>query len=302
MSGGRHIRGRPTAVTRATKEVPGPCVSRDSSRSSLALLSVAVVGACTSASPAGPTRRRHRPRPCPAPSVRRRRRLGRRPAAPPARRRSADPSGGLRRVTISASGIAFDARPTVTAPAGTRRSRSSSTTRTPAIPHNVADPQDGATAPRSSRATIFTGVATRTVRRARPRRRHVPLRLHRPPEHDRHAHGAVAASAPMTADRRAALLHRRLPPRPSRRGSWRSSPARRHLVVLDRTVFYPGGGGQPSDRGLLLRAADGRSWTVRARPQGRRRDRPRARARRRRPAGGRRRASRSTSTGRAGWP
>ena len=35
------------------------------------------------------------------------------------------------------------------------------------------------------------------------------------------------------------------------------------LVVLDRTVFYPGGGGQPSDRGLLLRAADGRTWTVR---------------------------------------
>ena len=36
------------------------------------------------------------------------------------------------------------------------------------------------------------------------------------------------------------------------------------LVVLDRTVFYPGGGGQPSDRGLLLRATDGRQWTVRA--------------------------------------
>ena len=35
------------------------------------------------------------------------------------------------------------------------------------------------------------------------------------------------------------------------------------LVVLDRTVFYPGGGGQPSDRGLLLRASDGRTWTVR---------------------------------------
>jgi len=35
------------------------------------------------------------------------------------------------------------------------------------------------------------------------------------------------------------------------------------LVVLDRTVFYPGGGGQPSDRGQLLRASDGRSWTVR---------------------------------------
>jgi misacylated tRNA(Ala) deacylase len=36
------------------------------------------------------------------------------------------------------------------------------------------------------------------------------------------------------------------------------------LLVLDQTVFYPGGGGQPSDRGLLLRAADGRTWTVRA--------------------------------------
>jgi misacylated tRNA(Ala) deacylase len=35
-------------------------------------------------------------------------------------------------------------------------------------------------------------------------------------------------------------------------------------LVLDRTVFYPGGGGQPSDRGLVVRAADGRTWTVRA--------------------------------------
>ncbi len=35
------------------------------------------------------------------------------------------------------------------------------------------------------------------------------------------------------------------------------------LLILDRTVFYPGGGGQPSDRGLVLRASDGRSWTIR---------------------------------------
>jgi misacylated tRNA(Ala) deacylase len=36
------------------------------------------------------------------------------------------------------------------------------------------------------------------------------------------------------------------------------------IVVLDRTVFYPGGGGQPSERGHILRAADGRSWSVRS--------------------------------------
>jgi misacylated tRNA(Ala) deacylase len=36
------------------------------------------------------------------------------------------------------------------------------------------------------------------------------------------------------------------------------------LVVLDTTGFYPGGGGQPSDHGLILRAADGRAWTVKA--------------------------------------
>ncbi|MEO7332380.1 MAG: alanyl-tRNA editing protein, partial [Gemmatimonadales bacterium] len=36
------------------------------------------------------------------------------------------------------------------------------------------------------------------------------------------------------------------------------------LVVVDSTVFYPGGGGQPSDRGTLLRAEDGRIWVVQA--------------------------------------
>jgi misacylated tRNA(Ala) deacylase len=36
------------------------------------------------------------------------------------------------------------------------------------------------------------------------------------------------------------------------------------LVVLDRTVFYPGGGGQPSDQGTLTRTSDGRRWPVRS--------------------------------------
>jgi len=36
----------------------------------------------------------------------------------------------------------------------------------------------------------------------------------------------------------------------------------RLVVILDRTVFYPGGGGQPADVGWLLRPADGRVWPV----------------------------------------
>jgi len=34
-----------------------------------------------------------------------------------------------------------------------------------------------------------------------------------------------------------------------------------HAVRLDRTVFYPGGGGQPADRGQLI-GADGGTWMV----------------------------------------
>jgi misacylated tRNA(Ala) deacylase len=33
-------------------------------------------------------------------------------------------------------------------------------------------------------------------------------------------------------------------------------------VALDRTVFYPSGGGQPSDNGTLTRPADGAIWSV----------------------------------------
>lgn len=34
------------------------------------------------------------------------------------------------------------------------------------------------------------------------------------------------------------------------------------VVALDRTVFYPSGGGQPHDLGTLTRADDGRAWGV----------------------------------------
>jgi misacylated tRNA(Ala) deacylase len=39
------------------------------------------------------------------------------------------------------------------------------------------------------------------------------------------------------------------------------NPAER-LVLLDRTVFYPGGGGQPHDTGRLTRPSDGQTWPV----------------------------------------
>jgi misacylated tRNA(Ala) deacylase len=35
-------------------------------------------------------------------------------------------------------------------------------------------------------------------------------------------------------------------------------------VGLDRTIFYPGGGGQPPDTGVIRRRADGATWIVRS--------------------------------------
>src|SRR4051812_32680921 len=43
-----------------------------------------------------------------------------------------------------------------------------------------------------------------------------------------------------------------------------TSPDGGALVTVDRTVFYPGGGGQPSDRGTLRTRDGGRTWVVRA--------------------------------------
>jgi misacylated tRNA(Ala) deacylase len=41
-------------------------------------------------------------------------------------------------------------------------------------------------------------------------------------------------------------------------------PGESPAVLLDMTVFYPGGGGQPSDTGVLRRPADGSVWRVRS--------------------------------------
>jgi misacylated tRNA(Ala) deacylase len=35
-------------------------------------------------------------------------------------------------------------------------------------------------------------------------------------------------------------------------------------LLLDRTVFYPGGGGQPADTGVVRRTSDGATWRVRS--------------------------------------
>jgi misacylated tRNA(Ala) deacylase len=40
------------------------------------------------------------------------------------------------------------------------------------------------------------------------------------------------------------------------------SDAESPVVVLDRTVFYPGGGGQPPDSGVLRRGSDDARWTI----------------------------------------
>jgi misacylated tRNA(Ala) deacylase len=39
-------------------------------------------------------------------------------------------------------------------------------------------------------------------------------------------------------------------------------------VVIDRSAFYPGGGGQPADTGAVTRLADGTTWSVAARKAG----------------------------------
>ena len=78
------------------------------------------------------------------------------------------------------------------------------------------------------------------------RRRRVHVRVHRPPQHDRDAHRGVTPPGEQICytDAYARSVEARV-----RHVEAGDAP----LVVLDRTVFYPGGGGQPSDRGLLLR-------------------------------------------------
>ena len=168
------------------------------------------------------------------------------------------------------------------------------------VPHNVVDPRAASTG-----AEVFKGDDLQRrrdpdLRRPGARRRRLRVRLHGPSDHDRDAHRPVTPRSGMTPTGEQ-LCYTDAYAR-SRRGARRGRrrPARRPLVVLDRTVFYPGGGGQPSDRGLLLRAGrrpvlDGPRRRARSAARSSTSSSPTTATRRRSAT-----SSGSTSTGRAG--
>ena len=149
------------------------------------------------------------------------------------------------------------------------------------IPHNVAihDQRNAEV----FKGEIFNGPAETDLRRPGPAAGEYTFVC------TVHPNMTGTLTAGVTSPASSSATRTRTPARSRPRVRQSTRRGRDAVVVLDRTVFYPGGGGQPSDRGSPLRAADGRSWTVRGARKVGRRDRPRARARRRRPAGGRRR-------------
>ena len=249
------------------------------------LLSLLTVGACTSAS-AGWT---YTPAPpaTPVPSTE--------PSAAPSAGGSAAPSGSAAGSAAPSAGSAsVDDRGAGhrlhhagrDGPRRDRPSSSSSTTRT--RPSRTTSQIKDGTGAQVFKGDIFPGVEKRSYDVPRPDRRHVPLRLHRPPEHDRHADGAVGRGGRWARPESSSATRTR---------TLRTVEAR--VVAVESGDAPPG---RPRSDGLLpgwrwpaigsrVAASRGR-WPVvdrACRPQGRRRDRPRARAGRRGPAGRRRR-------------
>ena len=92
-------------------------------------------------------------------------------------------------LNLTAQGIAYDTD-ALEAPANTPF-KIVFTNNDAGIPHNVAIHEDSPTGPEVWKGEIFNGVDDPDLRRAGPPGRDLRLRLHGPPEHDRHAHGEV---------------------------------------------------------------------------------------------------------------
>ena len=127
----------------------------------------------------------------------------------------------------------------------TRRSRSSSTTRTPSIPHNVAIHEDRRPARASSQGEIFPGRRQADLRRPAARGRRLRLHLLGPSRHDRHPHGRTEEHH--RGDHRAPPGRPRLPQHPVRLGDDdRSQEDRDHVpdqlvpLLLPRRAARPG--------------------------------------------------------------
>ena len=212
---------------------------------SVAILSLVLVSACTTAS-AGWTY-------VPAPSM----------TPIPSGAPSAEPSGSGddNVVQISALGIKYE-QSAVTVKAGISF-QIAFDNKDAGTPHNVSIHQGE----RDRRGAVQGRDLQRGrdphVHRPAARRGRLRVRVHRPSHDDWDAHRPVTPALAHDPVGRAAVLRRRLRATAEARvvAVEAGDPP---LLVLDRTVFYPGGGGQPSDRGLVFRAVDGRSWTVRA--------------------------------------
>ena len=197
-------------------------------------------------------------------------------------RPSGSAAAGGATVTIVASGIAFTTA-TVTAPAGTPFTLEFDNED---AGHPARRPDQGRHGRRGVHDRHLPGRREARLPGARPGRRHLPVHLHRPPEHDRHPHGPVGRGDD-DPGRRAALLLGRLRCARSRPGSSRSSRA---------TPTWSPSIGRSSTQAAAASRRTGAAAASRptvapgpcAAPASRWRDRPRAGAGRRGPAGRRR--------------
>ena len=101
------------------------------------------------------------------------------------------PGGSAGGVSISAFGVAFE-QTSVTAPAG-KAFQIAFDNKDAGTPHNVAIHKDNASGDEVFKGEIVTGPVTTTYDVPGPGRGDLRVRVHRAPQHDRHAHGPVGS-------------------------------------------------------------------------------------------------------------